>query len=509
MEDQAIVASSSGSRKRHRSTRMHTRPRSQRNKQSRTGKETEGRQRGASGESGGSDSEGMTENNGSEWVAVAKRAAGDCPPFNDYLSWVADPLNKRFYTFGGIRPGDEKLAFTSDLYCCDTSSPTLKWNNLTDKLHFRMPYKDPFDRIELERKNKRLPALRAPGVSFLRIHNCGFLFLYGGYDEKDEVFSTLIAIDVDHHEWWYVNIKGGHVGGDVASRINPATVAIDNRIYIFGGYDHPEKRQSLNTYSIIQLKNNPCSWEWEVIDVPYSALVPPGHRFGVAVSVFNGAKILLTPGKAPSDCTPIHFSEENMFYFHTARRKFQPAEVGGNFPRNVYWYKVRELQPLALPATNSSANSSPSTSLPRQGGGPPIPGAKACRRGAEAASSIPSNHPSSSTSPPVSAPLSSPCIIICAWIPGPEAGFLVPELWRFLYSPDDENITCLKISEKVWETDKELEEFIISGGRMLLLGNGDDATEEDCSDSGVALLKTLNTYLEVDPLALSASKDYS
>ena len=79
---------------------------------------------------------------------------------------------------------------------------------------------------------RQLPRLSQPGLALVRIHDTTFIFIFGVFNiEEHKSVSTLIAVDVDHQEWWYVPVDGGAVSG----RIKPVVVAVDQRIYIFGG----------------------------------------------------------------------------------------------------------------------------------------------------------------------------------------------------------------------------------------------------------------------------------
>lgn len=87
----------------------------------------------------------------------------------------------------------------------------------------------------------------------MRIQNTSFILIFGGYSlDEEKTVSTLIAVDVDHLEWWYVTVEGGHV----APRINPVVVAIEQKLYIFSGHkifsekdSHPFKSYSVASYS--------------------------------------------------------------------------------------------------------------------------------------------------------------------------------------------------------------------------------------------------------------------
>ena len=139
-----------------------------------------------------------------------------------------------------------------------------------------------------------LPQLTDPGGTILSIDNSSFVFLFGGYDIEAEVASSkIVVIDPDHLEWWYLRLEGE----GVQPRIDPVVVAVDTNLYVFGGYRQlgPEDPQPCTSYSIAEFLPN-RQWQWTVRDQPYSNIIPKGHLFGGATPVYNGAKILLTPG---------------------------------------------------------------------------------------------------------------------------------------------------------------------------------------------------------------------
>lgn len=139
----------------------------------------------------------------------------------------------------------------------------------------------------------------------MRIHGTSIIFIFGGYSlDEDKALSSLIAVDVDHLEWWYVSVKGGQV----AARINPVVVAVGQKIYIFSGYKrfsktdtHPFRSYSIASYSALH------QWQWEARDVSYPAPAPTPQTFGVGMAVYNGKKILLTPGKLYNKQEARHF----------------------------------------------------------------------------------------------------------------------------------------------------------------------------------------------------------
>lgn len=129
--------------------------------------------------------------------------------------------------------------------------------------------------------------------------NSSFIFIFGGYDTgMEEASSKTIVVDLDHLEWWYLQLEGD----DVEARIAPAVVAVDTKFYIFGGYRqlNDDDPQPFDSYSVAEFLQDQ-RWHWTVRDQPYSNIVPQGHSFGKAIPVYNGAKLLLTPGRILDD----------------------------------------------------------------------------------------------------------------------------------------------------------------------------------------------------------------
>jgi hypothetical protein len=146
----------------------------------------------------------------------------------------------------------------------------------------------------------------------MRIHGTHFIFIFGGYSvEEGKAVSSLIAVDVDHLEWWYVEVEGGRVAG----RIHPVVVAIDQRIFIFSGYGRfskPDPR-SFRSYSIAAYQPALRRWTWEARDVSYPGSIPPNQVFGAGIAVYGGKKIMLVPGK--------------LYYQDKARKSYFIAKV--------------------------------------------------------------------------------------------------------------------------------------------------------------------------------------
>ena len=146
---------------------------------------------------------------------------------------------------------------------------------------------------------KPLPCISYPGVTLLRIHNTSFIAIFGGYDaDAERARSEIIILDPAKREWWTLKIQGEGVG----PRISPAVVAIGNCIYVFSGYrQFGDDPQPYNSYSIAEYFPDRGFWQWSTRDEPYSGSVPAGQAFQEACSVYNGTKILLTPGRMTGD----------------------------------------------------------------------------------------------------------------------------------------------------------------------------------------------------------------
>ena len=138
--------------------------------------------------------------------------------------------------------------------------------------------------------------------------------VFGGYDQaKSKRSSSLIAIDVDRHSWWWVRPEGV----PVISRFSPTMVAIKNRLYIFGGL---QDNVVLKSYSIIEYADG--AWRWVERDrhACYSdGSELPSGPFALsasAISLYNGKQILLTPGRADIvSHISLQFLCLNSFYF--------------------------------------------------------------------------------------------------------------------------------------------------------------------------------------------------
>lgn len=355
---------------------------------------------------------------------------GDPAPFNDFSSWAQDCANGKVYFYGGTLPGlasDGK--YTADLFSLDLVS--MEWQDLTDMLHFTNPY-DPFSKLL---QGEKLPALQHAACAFISLNDRNFLMVFGGYDQaKSKRSSSLIAIDVDRHSWWWVRPEGI----PVISRFSPTMVAIKNRLYIFGGL---QDDVILKSYSIIEYADG--AWRW--VERDRHACYPDGSELPLwpfalsasAVSLYNGKQILLTPGRANIGQT-IHFSKENVLFFHSENRTFHNiALTVGDFPQNIWWYQIHVVNHSKVSGRLFAATSGKKRK--RDSDAPQI---------------------SSSTTPRV---------IICGWTPYPNTDDLIPEFWEYLPFPEDK-IMCLNVSQKIWDMDQDLQGIASTKGRLFLLG---------------------------------------
>lgn len=163
---------------------------------------------------------------------------------------------------------------------------------LQDSLKFRPRNYvfDPFFKEDNTLERRKLPALTEPAVSFMSVGGGTYFFLFGGYDTENST-SELIAVDLDLLIWWFVDVQGT----PLRPRLSASMVAVDNRLFIFGGrenFDSP----GIRTYSIAEYTPR-TRWTWRVSDAPLPPDLPL-LGYGIqSTPVFNGQKILLTRGR--------------------------------------------------------------------------------------------------------------------------------------------------------------------------------------------------------------------
>jgi len=68
--------------------------------------------------------------------------------------------------------------------------------------------------------------------------------------------------------------------------------------------------------------------------------------------------------------------------------------------------------------------------------------------------------------------------LLCVWIPSRiNCKYLVPEIYRYLLPPIEE-CECLDLQDKIWNTDLDLQNFVVVKGKVYLMGfDGDEARE--------------------------------
>ena len=188
----------------------------------------------------------------------------------------------------------------------------VKMSFLKDRLTYRVPH-DPFSDEELEPKTRQLPRVSHAGITLLRLRNASFIVIFGGYDHNLQApTSNMIFISLKNLGWWCVNLEdAGRESKQMSPRISPAIVAIDKKIYIFGGYRQFGKDpRPCTSFSIAEYALEERRWRWIVVDKPYSTPVPSGQIFGDACTAYNGKKILLGPGRLTGDEVCIYLSSE-------------------------------------------------------------------------------------------------------------------------------------------------------------------------------------------------------
>ncbi|KAF9554988.1 hypothetical protein CPC08DRAFT_148943 [Agrocybe pediades] len=417
---------------------------------------------------------------------IAKSMKGECAPFNNCAQWIHDPFNMKMYMLGGTRPTDEANIPTSDFFRYDTE--TMKWEDLTHSVTYHNPF-DPYSCAALKREKVPLPAVGDPGCTLWRLQNTSFIFVFGGYDcNEDQVSSNTIIINLERLEWWRQPIKGK---GSPKARLCPAVVAIESRVYIFGGYGAYEgDPDACYSYSIAEWRPSEgpevCSkWRWEVQDVPYHGQMPCQAVVGQAISVFGGKKIFLTPGRLnASDERSLDFTTHNLFLFRPADRAFQRVELMGDFPKSIGYYYAFDFRKNQQSTTTASRN------LPHNLSSPPPK-----KRGR------PRKHPlptplapaQSSGGSPAPSNLVTSSVLVCAWVPdttsplyGTDDPDYTPELYHLNLDPSCEEIKHVNIAGRIGSReDYSFEGFAFVGDRMHLLGTKreqSDADEEDDED---------------------------
>ncbi|KAL0951869.1 hypothetical protein HGRIS_008529 [Hohenbuehelia grisea] len=217
--------------------------------------------------------------------------AGDTPVIRDWDTIVTDHRHAKLYAYGGVSSADqEQSQATSDLALCDLRSKT--WCDLGSSLQYIPKASWSFFGLPKE-TSKPLPARLGVAAAIMHIESRTFLFLFGGTssgDSETPPSSELLAIDVDEKKW--VVVRPTH--GTVKGRMNACMVALNNKLFIFGG------RQDLDTpmhsFSVAEYDAEKDTWDWVVSDRPYPEHVPKPPKLGIQATVTsNGQSIFLVP----------------------------------------------------------------------------------------------------------------------------------------------------------------------------------------------------------------------
>ncbi|KAJ3515855.1 hypothetical protein NLJ89_g1499 [Agrocybe chaxingu] len=358
---------------------------------------------------------------------------GELPKLTILCQTAEDQRRGKLYIYGGIYPpdavdeeeesessdtGSEDETPCNDFHVCDVAK--MEFTNLTDSLVYTTPA-DPFSAAGHTRSTKPLPSLHMPGLAFTEIRGVPVVLIFGGYDrDLDEVSSKLIAINTLHLEWFYVTFEPPRNLATIAPRFKPTVVALNERLYIFGG-KLAGKRPHLRTYSVAAFQPGTFQWKWVAADEPYPAEVKQAFRNGVVVH--GEQAILLGPGRTTDE--PINFVSNSFYYFIPRTRTFERLRPSGvRLPRAVEWYYLRAYDP---DASQKDVVCQPTV----------------------------------------------PSAILCAWTKDlKQKGYLDTEGWRFFLPPDEpEHIECLNMKAEVAKLDLNLHRFAIIGKKMFFMGN--------------------------------------
>ncbi|KAF8189102.1 hypothetical protein K438DRAFT_1593661 [Mycena galopus ATCC 62051] len=396
---------------------------------------------------------------------VQTRLKGNAPIFNDWGSTAVDHKQEKIYMYGGVRPHDEDNIPTNDFNCLDLK--THQWWDLTNSLTFRpRDYVfDPFCKEDNVLQRRPLPALLEPGASVISVGGGTYFLIFGGYDvDNSTPTSELIAVDLELLIWWVVDIQGA----PLRARMNASMVAVDNRLFIFGGRDEyaghgeaPRPASLISTYSIAEYTPR-TRWTWRVSDAPLPPDLPLLGYNIQSTPVFKGQKIMLAQGRT-SD-RPIDLSRESTIFFHTENHTFQDVRTTmGNFPQGISWYK------LATLGTGVQLAQQPATPTKRRGR--PF--------------KIPRPEPPAVVVPAVPTHDFPDSVVVVAWVKHGEG--LVPEAWQYLLPPA-ERIRCLNLRDKLWDLNLDLQDFVAVGNRLLLLGSS-EGREDNIADAEMEVEK--------------------
>ncbi|KAJ6588127.1 hypothetical protein B0H19DRAFT_977992 [Mycena capillaripes] len=400
---------------------------------------------------------------------------GDKPIFNDWESFTVDHQREKLYMYGGVRPGDESYTPTSDFHCLDLK--TMLWWNLTNSLKFRPQTHifDPFCKEEEKLEIRNLPALTEASTAFISVGGGSFFLIFGGHDTQNPK-NDLIAVDLDLLTWWFAEVQGT----PLRPRMGASMVAINNRLFIFGGRDQfsDDYPPIIRTYSIAEYSPQ-TRWTWRVSDAPLPPDLPLlGYNIR-ATPVYGGQKILLTQGRVHND-NPIDLSRESTIFFHTENHTFQDVRATmGNFPRGISWHHLGSIVSGSLPSVTAS---------PRRRGRPPR-------------NPLPPPHSPIAAMPAHDFP---PSVVIVAWVTHSEKdGDLVPEAWQY-FLPPAERIRCLDLREKLWALNLDLQAFVAVGNRLVLLGSEEGRESTDAENTQMAVDKPVPRW----DIAVEISSEY-
>ncbi|KAJ7337519.1 hypothetical protein DFH08DRAFT_705312 [Mycena albidolilacea] len=379
---------------------------------------------------------------------------GDAPFFNDWETSAVDQRQEKIYMYGGIRPYDDKNMPSSDFHCLDLK--TNQWLDLTDSLKFR-PRNYVYNPFAKKAEHdilqcRQLPSLTETASALVSVGGGTYFLLFGGHNTKNTT-SDLIAVDLDLLVWWVVKVQGT----PLLPRMSASMVAVDNRLFVFGGREtFIDETPGIPTYSVAEY-NPHTQWTWTISDAP----LPPDLRllgYGIqSTPVFKGQKILLTQGS--TDEKPIDMSRASTIFFHTENHTFQDARTTmGHFPQAMSWYRLASLVP-------PSKHAAPKRPRGRPRNNPdPLPQIPAAVHALWA-----HDFPDS--------------VVIVAWVQhtvGSED--LVPEAWQYILPPG-ERIRCLNLREKLWDLNLDLQTFVAVGSRLLLLGSREGRGPPDAEDT--------------------------
>ncbi|KAJ7118440.1 hypothetical protein C8R43DRAFT_934201 [Mycena crocata] len=403
---------------------------------------------------------------------------GNHPSFNDWASFAVDHQKERLYSYGGVKPYDEGNTPTCDFHCLDLR--TMGWKNLTNSLRFRPQnyIPDPFLKDIEPLATRQLPAWLEPASAFISVGGGTFFLLFGGHIRDVGPTSDMIAIDLDLLTWWFVDVQGA----PIRPRMSACMVAVDNKIFIFGGRDKFEENSPaspIRTYSVAQYTPQ-TRWTWQTADQPFPPDLPLLGYSIQATPVYGGQKIILTQGRV--DDSPLDVSRETTIFFHTQNHTFQDARTTmGNFPRGIAWYNLGS---VVAGAVRPSA--------------PPTP--RRCGR--------PPRNPPPEIAPPAVPTMptynSLPSVIIVAWIKhSAQDDDLVPEAWQYSLPPA-ERIRCLNLREKIYDLDLDLQSFVAVGNRLFLLGSGESRDAVDAQNDDMEVDKPIPAW----DVAVEISSEY-